>query len=304
MTLWLLILGLTVIVASIAFYPLLVRTHNRTFTRQHALNRAFYYHSLDEVQQQQAEGVLDNSAQAQQELQQRLLTDIPEHESAVAPTRIKRGGIWFISATLALVSIALAAYFSVGSWRAQQQLDHAQAQLPALYQRLDEEQSKPLNMNELQQLTIGLRTHLQQDPNDAKGWWLLGQIGMNTNNGQLAMESYKRAFNLDPANLNYKVSYARVLLFSQDERDNVQGEVLLRQVIKQDHTNTQALSLLAFNAYEKENYTMALTAWKMMLKLLPNDDSRIALIQRSIEQAQQALKKQQSAVPSQEKPNE
>ncbi|MBV7388817.1 c-type cytochrome biogenesis protein CcmI [Pasteurellaceae bacterium TAE3-ERU1] len=303
MALWLAILIFTVLVALMAFYPLLMRSGNRTFTRQQALNRAFYYHSLQEAQQQQDEGVLDDAAQAEHELQQRLLSDIPDTQSAVTPQRIARGGVWFASATLALVVIALGAYFSVGSWHVQQQLDHAQAQLPALYQRLEEEQQKPLTMEELQQLTIGLRTQLQHNPNDAKGWWLLGQIGMNTNNGQLAMESYKRAYQLAPDDLNYQVSYARVLLFSQDERDNVQGELLLRQVIKRDHTNTQALSLLAFNAYEKENYTMALTAWKMMLKLLPASDSRIALIERSIAQAQAELEKQR-AQPNKEKPHD
>ncbi|MBE2893928.1 c-type cytochrome biogenesis protein CcmI [Spirabiliibacterium falconis] len=299
MALWLSILGFTLIIALLAFYPLLRRQDNRTYIRQQELNRAFYYHSLHETQRQQAEGVLDDSAQTQQELQQRLLTDIPATQSAVTTTRIERGGIWFISATLSVTIIALATYFSVGAWHAQQQLEHAQTQLPALYQRLNEEQTKPLTQDELQHFTIALRTHLQQDPNDAQSWWLLGQIGMNTNNAQLTLDSYKRAFTLQPNEMNYKVSYARILLFSQDERDQVQGEMLLRQVIKQDHTNTQALSLLAFNAYEKENYTMALTAWKMMLKLLPADDPRIPLIERSIEQAQRALAQQNNQ--SQEK---
>lgn len=287
--LWGTMLGLTVLVAVIAFYPLL---RNRTLNgsvQQQDLNKAFYFDSLQEVQRAGEQGLLDDARQIEQELQQRLLNDIPEQQSAVQPQVLKTGKIWFVSATLVLGAIALASYFQVGSWHAEKMLAQAHDQLPHFYQRLENEKTQPLSMDELQQFTIALRAELQRNPQDDKAWWLLGQIGMNAGNGQLALDSYKRAWDLQPNNHEYQLSYARVLMFSEDENDKSRGEALLRAVIKQDHSNVQALSLLAFRAFEKEDYQTALVSWQMMLKLLPPDDERVPLIQRSISHAIQTL---------------
>ena len=38
-------------------------------------------------------------------------------------------------------------------------------------------------------------------------------------------------------------------------------------VIRQDHSNPEALSLLAFSYFEGEDYKMAAVTWAMMLRL-------------------------------------
>lgn len=301
--LWLSVLLLTLIVALLAFFPLLRKnsgeqSNSKSAVRQQDLNRAFYFDRLQELKQENEQGLLDDPQQSENELQQRLLNDIPLQDSEVEKSAVERSYFrirktWFVSATLALTLIALTTYFSVGSWHAEQMLEDAHAQLPHLYQRLEQEQQQPLTAEELQQLTIALRAELQKNPNDDKSWWQLGQIGMAAGNGQLALDSYKRATALAPENTEYKLSYARVLMFSQDENDKMRGERLLRDVIKLDHNNLQALSLLAFSAFEKEDYKMALMSWEMMLRQLPPDDERVPLIQRSMSHAIEELKAQQ-----------
>ncbi|VTR48014.1 Cytochrome c-type biogenesis protein CcmH precursor [Serratia fonticola] len=56
-------------------------------------------------------------------------------------------------------------------------------------------------------------------------------------------------------------------------------------MVAEDHTNVRVLSLLAFNSFEQGDYQQAIGAWQVMLKLLPADDQRVAVIKRSIEQA-------------------
>ncbi|TNH02023.1 c-type cytochrome biogenesis protein CcmI [Testudinibacter sp. TR-2022] len=293
MMLWLVFLLLTLITALLAFYPLLLKNKNKSAVQQQDLNRAFYYDRLQELKQDNEQGLLDDPQQSESELQQRLLNDIPLQHAETQNSRLKNGKIWFTSGTLALTAIALVTYFSVGSWHGESMLENAHAQLPHLQQRLAQEQQQPLTTEELQQFTIALRAELQQAPDNDKNWWLLGQIGMAAGNGQLALDSYKRATALAPENTEYKLSYARVLMFSQDENDKTRGELLLREVIKQDHNNVQALSLLAFSAFEKEDYKMALMSWEMMLRQLPPDDERIPLIQRSMSHAIAELKAQE-----------
>lgn len=290
--LWLSFLLLTLFIAVVAFFPLLRSRQSQSAVRQQDLNKAFYYDRLQELQQDNEQGLLDDPQQSEHELQQRLLNDIPQEQSAVGKQRVKNGKIWFASATLGLASIALLTYFAVGSWHSESMLEQAHGELPHLQQRLAEEQQKPLTTDELHRFIIALRADLQKNPENHQNWWLLGQIAMAAGNGQLALDSYKRATALQPENNEYKLSYARVLMFSQDENDKLRGELLLREVIKLDHNNVQALSLLAFSAFEKEDYKMALMSWEMMLRQLPPDDERVPLIQRSMTHAIEELKLQ------------
>ena len=60
---------------------------------------------------------------------------------------------------------------------------------------------------------------------------------------------------------------------------------MLKKLIAKDRTNVKALSIFAFNAFEQERYAEAISAWQMMLKLLPENDQRRPIIERSVEQA-------------------
>lgn len=82
-------------------------------------------------------------------------------------------------------------------------------------------------------------------------------------------------------------------MFSQDQNDNSKGRALLSEVIRQDHSNADALGLLAFDSFQRGDYKMAIVSWNMMLQLLPKDDPKRELLERSIENARQEMQRQQ-----------
>ena len=149
--------------------------------------------------------------------------------------------------------------------------------------------------SEIEQFIVALRLDLQKHPENAENWWLLGQMGMATDKAQLAMDSYAKAYQLVPTDLTYKLSYARILMFSQDQNDNSKGRTLLSEVIRQDHSNTDALGLLAFDSFQRGDYKMAIVSWNMMLQLLAPDDPKRQLLERSIENARQELQRQEQS---------
>ncbi|MGC6376389.1 c-type cytochrome biogenesis protein CcmI [Bisgaard Taxon 45] len=299
MSFWLSVILLTLCVALICFYPLLKASNKGKLAKQSVqrdeLNKALYFQRLAEIERDEAQGLLENAAQLRTELQQTLLEDIPESAQPVQLEQKNYGKIWFVSGFFALSILSLSAYLSVGAWQAEEMLEKTYQKLPHFYERLKEEKTQPLNETELQQFSTALRLHLQKQPSDAKSWWLLGQIAMHTNKGQLALDSYARANQLEPDNIEYKLSYARILMFSDDASDKTKGEGLLKEVIRQDHSNLDALGLLAFRYFEREEYKMAAVTWSMMLRLLPEDDPRVALIERSIHSARASHDAQQEA---------
>ncbi|AFF24533.1 TPA: c-type cytochrome biogenesis protein CcmI [Pasteurella multocida] len=299
MSFWLSVMLFTLFIAFICFYPLLKSSTNSSLTRQTVkrdeLNKALYFQRLAEIERDEAQGLLENATQVKTELQQTLLEDIPESVQQHENEQKTYGKIWFVSGLLALSILSLSAYLSVGAWQAEAMLEKTYQKLPHFHERLKEEQHHPLNESELQQFSTALRLHLQKQPSDAKSWWLLGQIAMNTNKGQLALDSYARAHQLEPDNIEYKLSYARILMFSEDTSDKTKGDTLLKEVIRKDHSNLEALGLLAFRYFETEDYKMAAVTWSMMLRLLPEDDPRVTLIERSIHSALASQEAQEEA---------
>lgn len=284
MIFWLIVGLFTFITALICFFPLLRTNRNNQAIQRDTLNKNLYFQRLQEIEEDEKQGLLDNIDQAKVELQKMLLEDIPEVKKEVQHHNILQKNyayVWFLSGLLGLLIIANLTYFKVGSWQLEQQLQHIASKLDHFQQRAQEDMEKPLTEQELEQFAISLRQYLQQNPQDAHSWWQLGQIAMNSNKAQLALDSYQKAYRLKPENIEYQLSYARILMFSEDPTDKSQGENLLKQVIRQDHSNLDALGLLAFHYFETENYKMAAATWEIMLKLLAENDPRHALLERS-----------------------
>lgn len=287
------LVAITLLVALICFYPLLCRVKTKNEQKRDELNKALYFSRLQEIEQDDVQGLVENVELLKQELQKTLLDDVPQQEEKNIQSEKSYGKIWFASGVLAIGIIAGTSYFMVGSWQAESMLEQTYAKLPYFYDRMKEEETNPLSDSEMQQFSTALRINLQKNPQDAKKWWLLGQIGMNLGDARLAFDSYQKANKLEPDNLQYKLGYARVLMFSEDTTDKLKGSDLLREVIRKDHSNIEALSLLAFRYFETEDYKMAAVTWAMMLRLMPKDDERVALIEKSIRAARDALEIQE-----------
>ena len=283
----------TLVVALICFYPLLRQFKAKHGQKRDDLNKALYFSRLEEIEQDNSQGLVENVEQLKQELQKTLLDDVPSKvQENVDYSGKSYGKVWFVSGVLALGIIAGSSYFMVGSWQAESMLEQTYAKLPYFFERMKDEDKNPFSDAEMQQFSTALRIDLQKHPTDAKKWWMLGQIGMNLGDARLAFDSYQKANKLEPDNVQYKLGYARILMFSEDATDKLKGGDLLRQVIRQDHTNIEALSLLAFRYFETEDYKMAAVTWAMMLRLMPKDDERVPLIEKSIRAARDALEAQ------------
>lgn len=280
MTFWLLLTIITLLLGAIGFYPLLQKNLKSEKNQRDSLNKAFYFDRLKEVENEAEKGVIDDPEQTKRELQQNLLDDIPVDQQTANQKSFPKG--WFVAFLLLLITISGGIYWQKGAWFTSTMLEMSHNKLDYFYQRLKKEESDPLSDQELNQFKMALRVELQKNPQDDKSWFMLGQIAMATDDGQLALDSFAKAVKLKPDNSQYKLRYAEILLFSEDKEDKAQGEQLVRELIRTDHKNTEALSLLAFRAFEQEDYKMAAMTWGMMLKLMPEDDPRRPTIERSI----------------------
>ncbi|WP_312584658.1 c-type cytochrome biogenesis protein CcmI [Atlantibacter sp.] len=279
MTLTLLIIvmaALLIITAALLFIPW-SGTHS---VSRDVLNRAFYHSRLRELER-------ENTAEREEmvaELQHNLLDDIPAHQGDAAPKPLSR---WVLApGVAALLMISLGVFWKTVNLKNVLEWQEVTRQTPELLNRVMDPNAPALTMEEMARLGLGLRTRLQDDPNNVDGWMMLGRIGMALNNATTATDAFEHAWKLAPNNIDAKLDYAEVLIRSSDENDNKLGDKLLREAVSASHTNIRALSLLAFSSFEQQRFGDAIAAWQMMLGVLPQNDKRRAIIERSIAQAQ------------------
>lgn len=246
------------------------------------LNKTFYQQRLQELEEDEAQGVVAERPVMVRELQQTLLTDIPQENNAQAHSSSR----WILlPGALLLIGVSLGMYLKTGGLAAVTAWMQVRADYPQLRARVMDPQAKPLTMEELARLQLGLRSALQDEPGNLNGWTMLGRLGMVLNNATTARQAFEHALQLAPNNTDLKLDYAEVLTRSSDPQDNREGGLMLRELQKQTPDNLRLLGLLAFNAYGQQQYDEAIHVWQSMLTLLPAGDSRVAMIARSIEQA-------------------
>ncbi|CAD5354293.1 cytochrome c-type biogenesis protein CcmH [Citrobacter sp. Cf077] len=206
----------------------------------------------------------------------------------------KRGGFGlFVPGIVVALGVGAVSYYETGNYKQVQIWQQATAQAPMLLERALDPKADPLNEEDMTRLALGLRTRLQADPANVEGWIMLGRIGMVLGNASTATEAYANAYRLDPKNSDAALGYAEALTRSSDPDDNRRGGELLRQLVRGEHANVRVLSMYAFNAFEQQRFGEAVAAWEMMLKLLPANDTRRAVIERSIKQAMEQLTPQE-----------
>ncbi|MFH3156759.1 cytochrome c-type biogenesis protein CcmH [Citrobacter portucalensis] len=223
----------------------------------------------------------------------RVRVKLEEFPDDVIPDGKRCGFGLFVPGIVVALIVGAVSYYETGSYKQVQVWQQATAQAPALLERALDPKADPLNEEDMTRLALGLRTRLQADPTNVEGWIMLGRIGMVLGNASTATEAYANAYRLDPKNSDAALGYAEALTRSSDPDDNRRGGELLRQLVRGEHANVRVLSMYAFNAFEQQRFGEAVAAWEMMLKLLPANDTRRAVIERSIKQAMEQLTPQE-----------
>mgnify|MGYP004711956841 CR=1 FL=1 len=208
---------------------------------------------------------------------------VPVDEPAVLS---QTGTLWvLLPGVVIALACSAACYSLVGGFPQIRQWQQVSAETPALLERALTPDAKALDREEMARLGLGLRTRLQQDPENVEGLIMLGRVGMALGEADTAIQAFGRAYTQAPDNTEVAMALAEALTRSSDPDDARQGQDLLRQLINHNRTDVRALSVFAFNAFEQERYEEAIAAWQNMLQLLPAKDTRRGVIERSIAQA-------------------
>ncbi|PMU03883.1 c-type cytochrome biogenesis protein CcmI [Aeromonas salmonicida] len=289
MTAFLIVIAALLVLVSLTLAMPLWRGEGKQSISRSALNKQLYRQRLLEIGEEREQGILAEEPESLVELQRSLLDDIPDVEQSA------RGGkslIW-IPGVLVLVGVSLGLYYKLGAWQEVQRWQDASSRLGELSNRILVERDAQVTEQDLLDFMLALRTRLKDEPNDYRGWLLLGRLSLDGNDPDMAREALERAYDLAPQKTMVAVPYAQALMMTGDDG---QADELLRSAIALDPANIEARSVYAFMALQKEDFKTALMRWREMLPLMEKGSTRYAMVERSIDYAEQQLKQRGIAV--------
>ena len=202
---------------------------------------------------------------------------VPAVGLALYPLRKQRVKAVLLAPVL-IIAVSLA-YWQWGAWPAWTHYlkDNAkQARIQAVLH----------SMHEPADLIDKLKATLQQQPNSARGWYLLGRIYASQNQWVDADEAFAKAHRLQPENEQITVNYVQNLWQLHHQQFDDSSRALLKTVLEKNPNQPDALSMLAMDAYTRNEYQLAIDYWQDLLKLIPNLSEDAKAIRKAIAKAQ------------------
>jgi cytochrome c-type biogenesis protein CcmI len=178
---------------------------------------------------------------------------------------------------LALPILALAIYLKVGDLQAIEANAIAAAAGPGMTQ-----QSIEANV-------AALAKRLEQNPNDAEGWTMLGRSYLSMEKYSDATNAYAKASALKPDNADLLGDYAFAMAMTNGRQLQGQPLELIKKALQLDPKNAKALNLAGSAEYQAKNFKQAIEYWQQELEATPaeNTEER-ARVSRMIEEAKSA----------------
>lgn len=273
MTLFLIIAAAMVLAAlALILPPLLGRGRGSSETRQQ-LNVSIFRERIAELDEDLAEGAIDEDhyREARAEAERDLLED-----TAKAETAAKAGGAgrWFaIAMGVAVPLIAGALYWQLGAY----QLIGGTHPAPSMAQG---------NMPSVEVMVARLAQRMQQNPNDAKGWRMLGRSYLALERYDQAVKAYEKAHALLGDQPQLLADYAEALSMAAGASMAGRPAQLVQTALKLDPNNTKALWLAGIAAYQGGKHDMAVKVWTKLAAMLPADSQNARLVNDAIARAQ------------------
>lgn len=279
--------GVFIVVALLFVIPTLLRSREskQTNLEHDALNISVYRDQLAELDKDLQNDILTQEQynKSKQELQQRMLQDVPDHKGNAT---IKQIGKLHSVATaivivLALPLAAVSLYLAVGDTRGLL----PQSQLANVTKPQGSGSDSPAGHDNFASVLENLIARLEKDPGDIEGWVMLGRTYAIMGRYDEAGKTYGKLNEIVPDNPQIMSDYADVLAMTNQGSLAGKPTELVYAALKIDPEYPKALALAGTAEFERNQYTQAATHWEKLLGVIPADSQLAKSVKDSIQQA-------------------
>lgn len=278
-TFWLAAAALVVLALAFLLPPLL-RKKSVVASGHAEINVTLYREQFAELERDLQKGTLtaEQYEESRQELQRRLLEDVPQQDNPVTVSVLSKRPL----AAGLLVLLPLAAVLLYLKLGAPQSLEPQQMAAPGM----GAAGHAGADAQQFEQLINKLATRLRdQNPDDGAGWELLGRSYTSVGRFAEAANAYERAIKLAPPQAQLLADYADALAMVNGRRFDGKPAELIKQALAVDPSNLKALMLAGSEAFVRKDFASATTHWEKALQQLPPDSDEAREIMSGITEA-------------------
>jgi cytochrome c-type biogenesis protein CcmH len=261
----------------IVLWPLLRRSSSPVLTPERS-NLDIHRIQLAELKKDLDAGSLgpERYQQALHELERRVLEE-GGGASAIAPRPIASGKTVPLIVGLFIPSAAILLYLYLGNLQGIGAPRHPAADMSSI------------TADQFQDMTAKLAARMQQNPNDAEGWKMLGRAYRAMERYAEANEAFKKAVALSPQNADLLADYAESLALQAGRSLAGEPTQLLNRALKLEPDNAKVLTLSGSAAFERGDYKTAIKRWEAVLTQ-PNLGGELAqALQKGVEESKQRM---------------
>lgn len=285
-TFWIVATVFILFALAFVFYP--VFFHRPKLRRDADLrnqNLLAYRTRLKELDDEYAAGTLDedNYRQLKEELAGSMLDDVPENPMPEKHVPGRRSAV--VVAMVAIVLLPAGTYFGYEQWGAMDELEQFRTMQEMNASGGDQ-------VARMAELAEQLHQRLEENPDNAEGWAMLGQTYMRIEQYPQAAEAYERLAEVTSDDANASAGAlglaAQAKFFASQGRLTPEVQETIDAALTLNPDDVNALSLLGIHAFGQENYQQAIDYWERIVEVAPQHP-QLASIQGGIEEAYRRL---------------
>lgn len=235
------------------------------------LNVAIHRDQLQGLEVDLARGVISQQdfETTRDELQLRLLDDTESFEAL--PTQ-KTGGFWTARRTAVAIALSLPV-FALGIYL---QLGTPNAINPVAQVAVDTQQ--------INQMVESLAAKLKANPDNPKGWAMLARSYKIMGRFEEAKQAFEKAGSLVHSDADLLADYADLLGTMANSLEG-KPQQLIEEALRLNPEHPMALMMAGVVAYQRADYSGAITRWEKLLTLVPVDSPDAQQVQANINDA-------------------
>ena len=185
-------------------------------------------------------------------------------------------------AVILIVFISLG-YWQWGSWSEFKVFTQKQAKVKHANQMLT-------SMGGPVALVEAMKERLKKEPESIEGWYLLGRLYMTQFSFEKAHDAFMHAHELSPAEVKITIGFAESVWALNKESFDDKTRMLLKEILIENPNQTDALAMLAMDAYKQHDYHQAIIYWEHLLSFLPQQSDEARAIRKALVKARRHIK--------------
>lgn len=201
-----------------------------------------------------------------------LAIDLERQQSLQTNQDSGKWAVWIFAAFLPLMSVYL--YWQLGEYQVIENPALAQARQAATTQAAN--QGMNTQAPSMDELIQKVKDHLRDNPEDARGWFMLGRTYQALNQYSEAVTALQRSYELSPREPAIMLALADSIAMTQNGRMAGESASLVKQALQLTPNDPTALWLSGLAAEQAGRNREAFDHWMKLLPLLREDPQSVA----------------------------